>query len=134
MMTSSTSAAARVGKLSGLRVLIAEDSWIHADTLSVILESEGAIVVGPCSTAADAIEHVGREPIDFALLDMNLGGVFADDLASTLSRHTIPYAIVTAYRSLPSNADAEAVGVLRKPINAKSILDLLSRWSNERSR
>lgn len=122
------------GKLSGLRILIAEDSWIHADTLSVILEGEGASVVGPCSTAADAIDRVRREPMDFALLDMNLGGVSADDLAAALFERSIPYAIVTAYRTLPSNADAEAFGVLHKPINAKAIVDLLSRWSSGRAK
>ena len=132
-MNASASTPVRVGKLSGLKVLIAEDLWIHADTMSVILEAEGATVLGPFSTADEAIAQVRQAPPDFALIDMNLGGVFADDLASEMTQRSVAYAIITAYRSLPTNADADAVGVLRKPINAKAIIDLMSRWLRERS-
>jgi hypothetical protein len=45
------------GRLHGLRVLIAEDAWTLADTLSVILGEEVARVLGPYDTAAEAMEN-----------------------------------------------------------------------------
>lgn len=126
-MGASTSVPARVGKLSGLRVLVAEDVWVDADLLCVILMEEGATVLGPFNTAAKAIEVVRNEEVDLALVDMELADAFADDLAAEINAHSVPYAIITGFRALPSNADADAIGVLRKPYTSKALIDLLTR-------
>ena len=122
----------RHGKLSGMRVLVAEDVWIYADTLSVILEEQGAVVLGPCNTVAKALEIVRHAPIDFALVDMGLADAFADNLVAEINARDIPYAIVTGYQNLPTNADANAAGVLKKPLNAKALVDLLADFAEPR--
>lgn len=132
-MSVSASSSFPAGKLSGLRVLIAEDNWVNADTMSVILEEEGATVIGPSSTVAASIELVRAEATDFALVDMNLSDSFADGLAAELKQRSIPFAIITAYRSLPTDADAHAEAVLHKPVSAKAIVDVISRWRKRRS-
>ncbi len=66
------------GVLRGMRVLIAEDNWLLADTLSVLLEERGARVIGPAPTASAAIRLVATNTIDFALIDMNLKDGFSD--------------------------------------------------------
>ena len=132
-MTASKTSPFPAGKLSGLRVLVAEDNWVNADTMSVILEEEGATVVGPSSTAAASIELVRTEATDFALVDMSLSDAFADSLAAELKQRSIPFAIITAYRTLPTDADAHAEAVLHKPVSAKAIVDVISRWQMRRS-
>ena len=132
-MSVSASSQLPAGKLSGLRVLIAEDNWVNADTMSVILEEEGATVIGPSSTVAASIELLRAEATDFALVDMNLSDSFADGLAAELKQRSIPFAIITAYRSLPTDADAHAEAVLHKPVSAKAIVDVISRWRKRRS-
>lgn len=132
-MSVSASSSFPAGKLSGLRVLIAEDNWVNADTMSVILEEEGATVIGPSSTVAASIELLRAEATDFALVDMNLSDSFADGLAAELKQRSIPFAIITAYRSLPTDADAHAEAVLHKPVSAKAIVDVISRWRKRRS-
>ena len=117
------------GRLLALRVLIAEDSWIVADTLAVLLEEEGAYVVGPFATVAEAIEGVRTEAVDFAVVDLNLGDTFADGLVDNLVARNIPYAIVTGYLALPTDADRGAIATLHKPCNAKALIDLLSRYA-----
>ena len=123
-MSASASHPVRIGKLSGLRVLVAEDEWIHADVLCVILEEEGATVLGPCSTASKAIDVLSNEKVD--LVDMGLADVFADDLVAEITARSVPYAIITGYSALPTNADADAIGVLHKPFSSKALIDLLT--------
>ena len=125
-MSASTSHPIRTGKLSGLRVLVAEDEWIDADVLCVILAEEGATVLGPCSTASKAIDLLANQKVDLALVDMSLADTFADDLVTEISARSVPYAIITGYRALPTNADADAIGVLRKPFTSKALIDLIT--------
>jgi two-component SAPR family response regulator len=121
------------GCLAGLRVLIAEDEWLLADTLSVHLEEEGAQTVGPCPTAAEAIRMLISKPVDAAIVDMNLKDSFSDPLISRLVEMDIPFVILTGYMSLPSNADERAVQVLHKPVDRKKLIRLLSNLARGRA-
>jgi CheY-like chemotaxis protein len=62
------------GELSGLRVLIVEDSWEVATSLTTLLEAWGADVLGPVATAADALRLSSERTVDAALVDINLRG------------------------------------------------------------
>ena len=112
-----------------MRVLIAEDSWIVADTLAVRLEEEGAHVQGPFGKAKDAINYIRANQSHFALVDMSLQDSFADELVEALSARGVPYAIVTGFRSLPSNAEADSVAVFRKPVDASELIALLTKYA-----
>ncbi len=118
------------GRLAGLRVLIAEDSWIIADTLAVILEEEGVHVIGPVPTNSGAIDLLRQEKTDFALVDMSLKDGFADELTQELYARSIPYAIITAFEALPSNAGDHAVAVFRKPVSRKLLVEILSGYTD----
>jgi CheY-like chemotaxis protein len=113
--------------LLGLRLMIVEDTWLVADMLSVKLEEAGAQVQGPFPTGARAIECLRDGAMDFALVDLNLSDGFADDLVDALVEKNIPYAILTGYRALPTNADERAVAVLKKPFDPVELIDLLTR-------
>ena len=115
------------GRLLGMSVLIAEDSWLFADTLAVLLEEEGAHVLGPFGTVAKAMTCLLTESVDFAVVDLNLGDTFADRLVDKLVEQDVPYAIVTGYHALPTNADHGAVATLSKPCNTKELIDLICR-------
>ena len=127
-MTGTVQPRLGLGRLAGRRVLIAEDSWLTADTLSVLLEAEGARVVGPSATCAGALAYLEREAVDFALVDMGLGDAFADRLAEELVARTIPFFVLTGYSALPTNADERAIKVIRKPIDKRVLIDLLSGY------
>ncbi len=100
-----------------------------ADTLAVVLESEGARVVGPVPAGAGAIELLRQEVVDIALVDMSLSDGFADSLIGELDDRQIPYVILTGFGALPTDADAGAIKVIRKPFEAKNIVDLLGPYS-----
>lgn len=117
------------GKLSGLRVLIAEDQWLLADTMAVLLEEEGACVIGPCPTTVSAMNRVSTEPVDFALVDMGLKDTFSDALIEKLEAQRIPYAVITGFEFLPTNVHEGAIEVIRKPINRNVLVRLLSPFA-----
>ena len=128
-----TKGRAACGRLVNLRVLIVEDTWLIADTLAVVLESEGARVVGPTPTGSGAQDLLRLEKVDIALVDMSLSDGFADTLIEDLDARSIPYFIVTGFGSLPSDADARAIKVIRKPFEPGKIVDLLGNFIRSRS-
>ncbi len=121
------------GELFGLRVLVAEDQWLLADTLAVLLEEEGATVIGPCPTTISAMKRIGTEPVDFALVDMGLKDSFSDPLIVKLEAQRIPYAVITGFEFLPTNAHEGAIELIKKPIKRDVLIKLLRPFARRTS-
>jgi CheY-like chemotaxis protein len=128
-MTSRTELTAGARPLHGMTILIAEDDWLLADTLAVLLEERGAQIIGPTPSTGAAISLAAKSKVDFALVDMNLQDSFSDPLVDTLQAHGVPFAILTAYRALPTNCGEHAVALLHKPIDQAQLFDLLQRFA-----
>lgn len=59
-----------------IRILIVDDSIVARTVLARILESRGEfVIVGSVASAAQALDLVGREPVDIVLLDLEMPGV-----------------------------------------------------------
>ena len=58
--------------LTGLRILVVEDSWNLGKALKRLLAALGADVAGPVATATDAERLISARPPDAALVDFNL--------------------------------------------------------------
>jgi len=65
-----STAAAR--PLAGARILVVEDEPFIAFDLQMAVEEHGAVVIGPASTIAEALDLISREAIDGAIVDVNL--------------------------------------------------------------
>ena len=79
--------------LAGSRILVVEDEYYLAEDARSILSEVGAEVLGPVPTVDEAkvlIEAAGR--IDGVLLDANLRGEMAFDVADVLQARNIPFA------------------------------------------
>jgi CheY-like chemotaxis protein len=79
------------------RILIVEDEAIVADMLQMMLEELEVLVVGPASTIAEALDLAEAEPLDAAILDVNLRGHKVDPVAETLRRRRVPLLFATGY-------------------------------------
>jgi CheY-like chemotaxis protein len=109
-------------KLSGMRILLVEDSWPAGVALKRLLRVLGAEVSGPVATSADALRLVAGQPPDAALVDFNLrGGEMADDLVERLLGQGIHVVVTTGYTDLP-RAPPQAVAVLHKPFGNAELL------------
>ncbi len=107
-----------------MRILLVEDDPIIGFAAADALRREGHVVVGPATTVEDA-QHFAGEGADFALVDINLAGHDEGvELARSLkSRFGIISAFVSGQSGAAhSNRDA-AVGLLRKPYTAQSLIE-----------
>ena len=83
---------------SGSRILVVEDEYYLADDLRSLIGETGADVVGPVPTVEQARSLIeSDERIDAVLLDINLRGSMAYELADLLLATSVPFAFVTGY-------------------------------------
>lgn len=107
--------------MAGQRLLVVEDELLVALDIESILSEAGLDVVGPASSAAEALKLIADTPPDAALLDANLSGQPIDAVAQALGERGIPFAYVTGYgrESLPA---AHPAPIVPKPFNAEQLL------------
>ena len=111
--------------LSGVRILVVEDSWQLAIALKSLLQACGADVSGPVATTADARRLVAEQAPDAALIDFNLrGGEQADDLIDQLHEQGVYVIVTSGYAVLPVTLRHPAP-ILQKPISETQLLDSL---------
>jgi CheY-like chemotaxis protein len=111
--------------LSGVRVLVVEDSWQLGVALKSLLQALGAKVSGPVATAADAARLSTADAPDVALVDFNLrGGERADGLIDQLSDQGVEVIVTSGYAALPVTPK-KPTAVLQKPISEAQLLACL---------
>ena len=111
--------------LSGLRILVVEDSWQLAMALKSLLQAYSADVSGPVATAADAQRLASEQKPDAALVDFNLrGGERADVLIDWLYEQGVYVIVTSGYAVLPV-VPRYAAAILHKPISEAQLLGSL---------
>jgi len=103
--------------LSGLKILIVEDQFLIADDLRRVVGFLGAEIVGPCPTVAAAQAALAGQPVDVALLDLNLGGDQVVPIAEELKRRAIPFAFTTGYEAWVVPPEFQERPLLHKPVS-----------------
>jgi two-component sensor histidine kinase len=119
-------AGADPSSIRGRRILVLEDEPLIAMMTSRMVRELGGVVVGPFATIGEASAALG-EPIDGALLDVNVGGQLVYDLAAEIKDRGAPITFLTGYHAgaiHPRFADAP---VLTKPIDRDDLALTLSR-------
>ena len=86
-------------RLSGLRVLLVEDSFLVASSLARMLQDIGCRVVGPFARVADALGAVRAGSCDAGMLDINLLGETSEPVAEELADRGLPFFFMTGYKS-----------------------------------
>ena len=112
--------------LSGKRILIVEDDFLIGAMVTDMLTGADVAVVGPARNASDAMALAMNEPLDAAILDVNLRGQWSDGIAAELQKRNIPFVVATGYGAqLPRQwTDAPVIG---KPFTEHKLLGALSR-------
>jgi len=111
--------------LSGMRILIVEDSWHIGAALKSLLRALGADVIGPAASVAEAESLVVDQLPDAAIVDFNLrGGELAGDLIDKLSERAIRVIVMSGYATVPL-APGKAAVILQKPLVESELLAAL---------
>jgi DNA-binding response OmpR family regulator len=106
--------------MSGLRVLVVEDEPVVAMYLEDILDSLGHITIGPAARLAEGLAIANAEPIDAAILDINLGNERSVPIAELLRTRGIPFAFASGYGTAPEGFGKE-VPLIGKPYREADI-------------
>jgi len=115
-------------RLLGRHILIVEDEAMLALELQFAFEDEGAVVVGPASSLASALEIIASgEAIDAAILDVNVAGYEVFPAAHLLQARGTPFIFHTGHAS---RGELESLfpGALTciKPTKSEQLILLLS--------
>ncbi len=107
------------------RILIVEDEPFIALTLEDMLDELGFELVGTVSQVTEALEMAGREQVDCALLDVNLGSEKIDPVADLLSQRGCPFIFTTGYGRSGIPAAHSDRPVLQKPFRMDDLSNVL---------
>lgn len=108
------------------RVLVAEDDFFVASSLTTALEAEGVDVLGPVATVAEAMNlAVGNQSVDGAVLDINLGGEMVYPVADALRERRVPYVFTTGYDTDSVAQRAPDAPCFEKPVVVGQLLAAL---------
>ena len=115
--------------MSGMTVLVVEDDFIVAYDMQMMLEEQGARVLGPAHDLAEARELLASERPTVAVLDVNLGGEYVFPFAEELLAKAVPFVFATAYadedRMFPQTT--RSVPRLAKPVLPNVLIAQLMR-------
>lgn len=115
---------------SFINILIAEDNKVSRDMMAGLLATQGYKTV-PASDGDEAIEVIGKQDIDLALVDINMAptGGFEFVKHLVVKGIDIPVVVVTGDDSTDMLVEATGLGVrrvLQKPIDPKRLLDTVN--------
>jgi two-component sensor histidine kinase len=118
---------ARPDALAGRRILVVEDEYLVAMEVERMVAAAGCRVVGPSGGLKDALGMALSEPLDGAVIDINLGGESVAPLAELLRQRNVPFVFMTGYGRLDMlPAHQREATVLRKPVRESELLQALA--------
>jgi len=122
MMTGS-----KLGSPRGLRVMVVEDDSLIAQHMAMMLSDIGCVVVGPESQADRAAATAGSEPLDGAVLDINLGGQTQYALIEAIYDMGIPIVLTTGYTMPDLPLRVRGCPRLLKPVSQRKLAQAVGK-------
>lgn len=112
--------------VAGKRILLAEDDYFIVTEMAHTFKSLGALLIGPFATVAGILEYLdaGR-PLDGAVLDINLRGEMAFDVADRLASRRVPFVFTSGYSDNMIPGRFASVARCEKPVDAAKVASAL---------
>jgi DNA-binding response OmpR family regulator len=106
------------------RILVVEDEFLVAMQIEAILTRAGWRVIGSAGTLSSAVSLARKSACDAALLDVNLRGERADEVAEILFARGVPFLFVSGYGrgNLPA-AFRQSVELIAKPFSHRTLVE-----------
>jgi DNA-binding response OmpR family regulator len=112
-------------ELAGLRLLVVEDDYLVAADMCSSLRRRGADIMGPVANVRRGRELVRQQRPDVVLLDVNLNGHLAFDLAHELESEGIRTIFTTGYDVAFLPDSLRGSPCLQKPVNLRALVQLI---------
>lgn len=97
------------------RILIVEDDFLLAETITDVIEAGGCEVVGPVADVAAGLDLLARKKPDAAVLDIRLVGENSYPVAAALMEQGLPFLFLTGYDEILIPSEFGAIAKLMKP-------------------
>ncbi len=81
--------------LAGRSILVLEDEFLNAMLLEDVIIEAGGFVVGPVRSNREALDLIGRHPIDLALIDVNVADGDTSPTLRVLMENGVPTMVCT---------------------------------------
>ena len=121
-----------VAGASDLRILLCDDHRLFAEAWALVLDARGVQAAEVCSTGADCLVALAREPFDVCVIDRQLGDGDGVGLIPTIAATApgVPVLVVSASTdpAVPNMAvDAGARGFASKEFGLEHLSDVVLR-------
>jgi len=104
------------------RLMVLDDEMLVAMMLEDMLDDLGFDVVGPFGGLEAALEPARTEPLDGAIIDLNLGqGQLSTPVADILRARGIPFLLATGYGANAQTDELGHSGLLAKPFSTGDV-------------
>jgi two-component sensor histidine kinase/CheY-like chemotaxis protein len=123
----------RAASLAGRRILVIEDEALIAGQIQSLLVGQGCLVAGPVRGLDNALALARSEPLDAAVLDVNLSGSQSEAVADALRQRAIPFVVLTGYADSGLSAAFYGAPVVAKPFDEEELLNILAHEISDRS-
>lgn len=110
-------------EFGGLRILLVEDDLLIAMDMEEVLRDLGCEIIGPFGRLAEALAAGRSQPLDGAIIDLNLRGEMSYPLIEELRRRAIPCVLCSGYVDLPEvRSQLCEIPKLGKPCNHEALV------------
>jgi CheY-like chemotaxis protein len=114
-------------ELSNRKVLVVEDEMMIAMLIEDMLDEFGCELVGPATNVPRALDLIGKERVEIAVLDLNLDGQDTYAIADALQQKNVPFIFATGYGSTGLRKEYGNRPVLQKPFQARDLETALAQ-------
>jgi len=103
--------------------MVVEDEFWIAEDLAQALTEVGVEVIGPICNVGEAIERLReKQPVDGAVLDINVSGVSVYPLAEDLMHRGVPFVFTTGYDMDTIPESLRQIARIEKPSDPAKII------------
>jgi CheY-like chemotaxis protein len=85
----------------------------------------GCIVVGPAARVGQALKLLNEQPVDGAVLDLNIAGELVYPVADELTKRGLPYIFATGYGASGLTEPYRGQRVVEKPFARRALLQAM---------
>jgi CheY-like chemotaxis protein len=93
---------------------------------SSMLDEFGCKLVGPATNVPRALELIGKESVEIAVLDLNLDGQDTYAIADALQQRNVPFIFATGFGSTGLRQEYGNRPVLQKPFQTRDLESALA--------
>ena len=115
------------------RILIAEDEWLIAEDLRILVEQLGHTVVGIAASGEEAIDKTKQFEPDLLIMDVRMPGALDGiEAATEIQQHRktpVPVIFLTGMAGLPRSAITFPHLFISKPFEPEKLADCILQLS-----